>query len=205
MRGLVGAPVVGGRADGHRPQPARAGDGRGAVRPPDPGVRRPPGPGRCHPGPHPAGSRAEQYLGRLRGAADPQALSARRRRREPGPGARTLSDREDVLHPHRPGGRGPRVPQGHRGTDHRRHPPRLRAEPGGCLGVHAGGPRPLLCGCSRPAERGARRGAPPALARPGGGGRPAAGRRADRPVRGVGPVAGPAHGRAAPRAGVRPG
>ena len=45
VRGLVGSPVVGSRADGHRPQPARAGDGRGAVRPPDPGVRRPSGPG----------------------------------------------------------------------------------------------------------------------------------------------------------------
>ena len=45
---------------------------------------------------------------------------------------------------------------------------------------------------------------PPALARPGGGRRPAAGQRVDRPIPGVGPVAGPAHGRAAPRAGVRP-
>ena len=54
------------------------GDGGGAVRPAHPGVRRPPGPGRCPPGPHPSGSRAEQHLGRLRGSADPQALSARR-------------------------------------------------------------------------------------------------------------------------------
>ena len=54
------------------------GDGRGAVRPAYPGVRRPTGAGRGSPGPHPSGRRAEQHLGRLRGSADPQALSARR-------------------------------------------------------------------------------------------------------------------------------
>ena len=177
MRGLVGAPVVDSRADGHRPRPARAGDGRGAVRPPHPGVRRPPGPGRCPPGPHPAGRGAEQHLGRLRGSADPQALSARRRRREPGPGTRTLSDRETsfphiarvagALEYHRDTGEPTTVGILHGFVPHQ----------GDAWAVHPGGPRPLLCGGARPAARGARRGAPPVLARPGGGGRPAAGQR----------------------------